>query len=146
MQTSLFQINTEGDATLGAGTRKLPWVSLDGVVFSVVSSARLLLPDDYLATSDARPPSYQRVEIGTTSVCVVSGAVTGTGKTLIATIPAECRPKTNLLFTVNNRAAVLRLQVRPDGEIHRIEGPEPTSATPLSFTLDGIRIVVRVAL
>ena len=117
-------VYTDGTIKWVAGGKDGGWVSLSGIVFSTTTDAVLPLsngwrhysapPNGYWA-----PAEYSCAE----GLVVVSGLVSaGNWNSPIGTLPSGCRPKNNLIFSVNNHAKQARVDVYTDGTIKWVAG------------------------
>merc|ERR1712086_869932 len=50
-------------------------------------------------------------------LCMVSGVIHGANFGLLATLPAQCRPKKSLAFMLNHHYDIMRVNVHPDGTV-----------------------------
>jgi len=50
-------------------------------------------------------------------LCMVSGVIHGANFGLLATLPAQCRPKKSLAFMLNHHYDTMRVNVHPDGTV-----------------------------
>jgi hypothetical protein len=65
------------------------------------------------------------------------GTIDGQGNSRIATLPAECRPSKQLIFSTNHGGVSQRVDVWPNGEIHM----RKTDSTGGYFSLSGINFI-----
>lgn len=65
-------------------------------------------------------------------LCMVSGVIHGANFGLLATLPAQCRPKKSLAFMLNHHYDTMRVNVHPDGTVMWAAGSMKHSWVSLS--------------
>merc|ERR1712100_557751 len=62
--------------------------------------------------------------MGGGNLCVVSGLIKATRgmRNPITRLPPNCRPNKRLIFNLNNHENTLRVDVLPNGQIHKVAG------------------------
>jgi len=120
-----IDIDRLGRVSVAGGSRTTPWITLDGIAFKIAgySSTPLKLHGYWRAAPKASKlaaPSIRKEG----ELCVASGLVhlpnfnTKQWNPLIATLPAECRPRDgDLTFAVNSDGFSQRVSVRTNGDI-----------------------------
>jgi hypothetical protein len=56
------------------------------------------------------------------SLCIVSGLIRGRGRNPMLTLPSYCRPNKRVIFNLNNHQNTIRVDVLPNGQVHRVAG------------------------
>ncbi len=96
----------------------ISWLSLDGITFAAAKGTPVILASGWQNysgdTGTYRPASVTKDG----NLCVVSGLIKGSAWTDLATLPPECRPEKNLIFSLHaNQATPARVDVYPSGRI-----------------------------
>ena len=113
-------VHTDGTIKWGAGGKDHGWVSLSGIVFSTTTDAVLPLSNGWSNYGHEYAPAEYSCADG---LVVVSGLVrAGNWNSPIGTLPSGCRPKNNLIFSVNNNSKQARVDVYTDGTIKWVAG------------------------
>jgi hypothetical protein len=119
-KTARVDVLKNGQVKWVAGGRSHGWISLGGIMFSAHGGIRLSTSNGWKSYGG----SYGKVAVDKTGVlCLVSGLLKGTkwGKTM-ATLPKECRPKSRLIFNMNNHQRTARVDVLKNGQIVWVAG------------------------
>jgi len=135
--TTRIDVFANGQVHFVAGSHSHGWVSLSGIIFCTSSSEHKALPlannwrsygGDYSTATFAVRDGF----------CTVEGLVKSGGWSLIATLPAECRPKKRLIFNLNNHERTSRVDVLADGSIHWMAGGNSHGWISLSGVAFGV--------
>ncbi len=116
--TQGIKVHPDGRLQYFAGTIKVPWLSLNGIMFFTRSNSQPLeLNKFWVARSKGfRIPSYRR----SGRLCLLSGVATRLGKLLhdqtsadiiVTKLPEECRPLKRLVFSTNQEQTVRSVSV-----------------------------------
>ncbi len=131
------QITPEGRIVSVAGDRVQPWLSLDGIAYSIcmtliatilvcsewlmqspfvvlASPMPVTIEDGWAALDGYRAPSVSTNTIGNVTTCWLSGVIRGggqSGELFIAGLPSVCFPPSRLMFYTAFQAKSVRLEV-----------------------------------
>jgi len=134
-QTHTVSVRPDGSIRWLSGTKRHPFLSLDGIAYFPKRVRKLkLLPNASAFGKGLRVPSYSKVG----RFCALSGVVGNAkkGAKHIATLPAGCRPPGRLVFSSAPSGA--RVDVRRSGRVVIQFVPR---AGEDRVSLDGIRFV-----
>ncbi|UCG72324.1 MAG: hypothetical protein JSV45_13930 [Chromatiales bacterium] len=110
-----WQVNSKGRMWRWVGLR---WLSLDGLSFAVDRGTPLALASGWQNYSGDTGTYRGAAVTRQDNLCVVSGLIKGTNWADLATLPPECRPDKNLIFSLHaNQATPARVDVYPSGRI-----------------------------
>lgn len=134
--THKVRVLPSGEIQWVEGDKTRQWLSLSNIRFfnSTTPSKPLQLASAFKATADA-PATITRVD----NLCVLGGTISGKGATLVATLPAECRPESGAVVSaVNAGKHAELLEILPNGQLHWRAHYVDQEAT---FSLDGISVM-----
>ena len=132
--TSRVDVLQNGQIHWIAGGQSHNWLSLTGIKFAARPSHAVVLSDYWQPYGwDYGLTTYTVQD----NVCEVQGLIRGNHWGVLATLPAECRPKGRQIFNLNNHQYTSRVDVLPNGEIHWVTGGAShswLSLTGITFT------------
>jgi hypothetical protein len=113
-------VHTNGHVTWHAGGKDHGWVSLGGIMFATNHGKRLPFAHGWRNYGG----HYGHASVTKHGhLCLVSGLIKqGHWKRTMVTLPTECRPRSRLIFNMNNHAKTARVDVLPNGQVKWIAG------------------------
>jgi len=137
---------TNGEVRWINGEEEEDWLSLSGIRFIAVPKDAIHLTGHWQPYGEEWGiPTYKVQD----EVCEVLGRIRGAKKEpakvndwgLLASLPSECRPEKNTIFSVNNDEYSARIEVLSSGDVKYKDGGKPDGIEWLSLT--GIKFVTK---
>lgn len=121
---------TNGQIHYITGGKDHGWMSLGGIMFQTGNGHKTLpmsngwsgYGGDY---SSATYKVYNKI-------CTVEGLIKGNNWGLLATLPAECRPRKRIIYNLNNHGKTCRVDVATNGQILWVTGGKDHSWVSLT--------------